>query len=113
MRVMVCGSRDYPRAARIAARIAMFPDGTIVMHGGARGADLLAARYAEGLGFEVEEWPADWKRDGKRAGVLRNIDMLDQKPDLVIAFWDGKSRGTKHVISEARRRGIPVEVMLR
>lgn len=81
------------------------------MHGDAHGPDRLAASYAEGLGFEVEDYPADWKRNGRRAGILRNLDMLEAKPDLVIAFWDGKSRGTNHTISEARKRGIPVEVI--
>lgn len=111
MRVLVCGSRDYPRKARIASRIAMLSPGTTVIHGAARGPDRIAGAYAESLGFEVEEYPADWERLGKRAGIIRNLDMLDACPDLVIAFWDGDSAGTKHTITEARKRGIPVEVI--
>lgn len=110
-RVLITGSRSYTRAARIMARLAALPDGSIVMHGAARGADTIAGRVAESLGHEVEEYPADWKRDGRKAGILRNLDMLDAHPDLVIAFWDGKSRGTQHTITEARKRGIPVEVI--
>lgn len=87
----------------------MLPPGTTVMHGGARGPDRLAGAYAESLGFEVEEYRADWKGLGKRAGIIRNLDMLDAGPELVIAFWDGESAGTKHTITEARKRGIPVE----
>ncbi len=48
---------------------------------------------------------------GRRAGPERNIRMLDSTPDLVLAFWDGQSRGTRHTISEARRRNITVRVV--
>lgn len=81
------------------------------MHGAARGADRIAARYAESLGYEVENYPADWKKHGRRAGVIRNLTMLDLGPELVIAFWNGRSRGTKNTIDEAKKRGIPVEVI--
>lgn len=109
-RVLVCGSRDWNRPALIAAKLAELPPGSIVMHGTARGADIIAADYAYSLGFEVEHYPADWKRYGKKAGIIRNLEMLDARPNLVFAFWDGKSRGTKHVIDEARKRRIHVEV---
>ncbi len=48
---------------------------------------------------------------GRRAGLDRNVRMLDSKPDLALAFWDGQSRGTGHTITEARRRNIPVTVV--
>jgi hypothetical protein len=54
--------------------------------------------------------PADWKTHGRSAGPKRNLMMLDMKPDLVLAFWDGKSPGTKHLIENARKRGIPVRM---
>lgn len=79
----------------------------MILHGGARGADRLADIIARALGFEVEVYPADWTL-GKYAGILRNLEMLDSKPDLVIAFWDGSSRGTKHTMDAAFKRGIPV-----
>ncbi len=111
-RVLVSGSRDYPRLARVASRIGMLPPGTTVIHGDARGVDRYAATVAESLGFEVEAYPADWTHHGRRAGIERNLLMLDgADPDYVIAFWDGKSRGTAHTIREAKKRGIPVEVV--
>lgn len=55
-------------------------------------------------------FPANWKL-GRRAGPIRNQLMLDQNPDKVIAFHDGRSRGTLHTITEARRRGISVEII--
>jgi hypothetical protein len=67
-------------------------------------------RIAARLGYEVEVFEADW-RLGRRAGPERNVRMLDTKPDLVLAFWDGQSRGTRHTISEARRRNITVRVV--
>jgi hypothetical protein len=91
-------------------RLLGLPPFAEIIHGGAPGADRTAGWLAEDFGFTVREFKANWDRDGKRAGILRNIKMLDTKPDLVLAFWDGKSRGTKHVIDEAERRGIPVEV---
>ena len=111
-RVLVCGSRDFEPESRIVARIGQLPEGTTVIHGDARGADRIAARVAESLGLEVEAYPADWKRHGRRAGIERNLLMLDgADPDAVIAFWNGKSRGTAHTIREAEKRGLPVEVI--
>lgn len=110
MRVLVCGSRRWTDGRRIAAHLATLPMGTTVVVGGAVGADHLAAREAHGLGLKVEVHAADWARHGRRAGVLRNLEMLDSGVDLVLAFWDGVSKGTQHTISEARNRGIPVRV---
>jgi hypothetical protein len=83
-----------------------------VIHGGAHGADQCAGVAAEQLGYGVHVFRADWGQFGKRAGIVRNNLMLDTNPDLVIAFWDGQSRGTKHTIDEARKRGIEVEVYM-
>lgn len=81
-----------------------------MLHGGARGADKLAGTVAAKLGFEVEEYEAEWNTYGKAAGALRNIKMIETEPDLVIAFWDGASAGTKHTLSLARKAGIPTKV---
>ena len=111
MKVLVCGSRDWTDADVIANRLAdLAPDYPVVLHGGARGADLLADGICSVFGYEVQAFPADWRKHGKRAGILRNLAMLDEQPDLVIAFQRNGSRGTQHTIDEARRRGIPVEV---
>lgn len=112
-RVLVCGSRTWTDAATIARVLGELPEGTTIIHGAGRGADYLAGVEAEGYGFRVEEYPADWARHGRRAGPLRNQRMLDEgRPDRVIAFrMPGPSRGTDDMVRRARAAGLPVEVI--
>ena len=112
MRVLVCGSRTWTDARAIGARLSRLPAGTTIIHGAARGADSLAGRAAARLRLPVEASPADWAGEGRAAGFLRNRRMLDTRPNLVLAFWDGRSRGTLDCVEEATRRGIPVEIVL-
>ncbi len=109
--VLVCGSRGWDDPEQIRARIAELPAHTVIVHGGARGADRMADKAAKELGFPVVEIPADCKSLGRSAGLQRNLQMLDLGPDLVIAFWRHESAGTGHTIREAKTRGIPVEVV--
>jgi hypothetical protein len=110
VKVLVCGSRSWNDYATIRRRLAKFEPGVTVIHGAARGADQKAAIAARALGIPETPFPADWRGNGRRAGIIRNLAMLNDSPDLVLAFWDGRSTGTKHTIDEAHRRGIPVEV---
>jgi hypothetical protein len=101
--------------------VGRLPAGSVIVHGKAsrivRGrqvsADMIADTVAMAMDFAVERFPADWKAEPRRAGILRNLAMLDTRPDLVIAFQRNGSTGTQHTIDEARRRGIPVEVYRR
>lgn len=72
-----------------------------VIQGGAKGADDQAWLAAKKLGVPVETDRANWERDGKRAGIMRNIRMLERKPQFVVALWDGMSRGTYYTIDHA------------
>lgn len=110
MKVLVCGSRDWTDATAIYDRLYKLAGPLEILHGAARGADKIAADFAHTMGYETQAFPADWAKHGKKAGILRNLQMLDEKPDLVLAFQLDDSRGTQHTIDEARRRGIPVEV---
>ncbi len=119
MKVLVCGSRDvdpFDAWEIFKLRLSKLPNTTsprehLIISGGARGADAIGHRVAKTLGYSTVTFKADWKTHGRRAGILRNMAMLDQEPDLVVALWDGTSRGTKHTIDEAERRGIPVEIL--
>ncbi len=110
MKVLVCGSRSWcDRQAIIHALVDY--DASMVIHGGARGADRLAGEAAELLGLPVKGYNADWDRLGRSAGAIRNRQMIeDGKPDIVMAFWDGKSPGTKDMISVAA--GNPLRLLV-
>lgn len=69
----------------------------IIIEGEAAGADKMAVRYALEYGYNYKPYPADWKRFGKRAGMLRNEEMKVQA-EWGIGFWDGVSPGTKMMI---------------
>lgn len=79
----------------------------VIISGCAWGPDTIAIQWADTYGLEVEKYPADWKKYGKRAGFIRNKQMLDEgKPDLVVAFPGGK--GTAMMVDIARKAGIEV-----
>lgn len=107
MRVIVCGGRDYSdyRVIRLVME-ALDPEYVTVVHGGAQGADRIAADVAESEGMPVDEFPARWSEEGRAAGPLRNRRMLEAGADLVIAFPGG--RGTADMVSAAREAGVPV-----
>lgn len=112
MRLLVSGPREWTDERAVAGVLERYADGRDVelLHGDAPGVDAIAARIGENHGWTVRAFPPDVARHGARARPMRNLAMLDERPDLVIAFHDGRSAGTQHAIDEARRRGIPVEV---
>lgn len=79
----------------------------IILSGGCRGADLLGERFAREKGYKVERHSADWKKYGRAAGPIRNENMA-KVCDLLICFWDGKSRGTKNMIEVAKSQNRKV-----
>ena len=111
MLALVCGSRTWTDKERI-RQVLLEENVTMVRHGAARGADSLAGQVADELLLPSEAMPADWDKFGRAAGAIRNQAMLDcePKPDIVIAFWDGKSRGTQHMIRISQAAGIPVRI---
>jgi hypothetical protein len=110
MRVIICGDRYWTDEGMIDAFVRTLAPGTIVIEGEQRGADLIARVCAERAGLKVEPYPADWDRYGLPAGPIRNGQMLTYgNPDEVHAFHDhyARSRGTKNMITQAKRRGVP------
>jgi len=82
----------------------------VIISGGAKGADKLAKDFAQAYDIKYEEFPADWNGYGKQAGFIRNQQIVDAC-DIVLAFWDGKSRGTKDTIDKARRAKKPTFII--
>lgn len=115
LRVLVCGDRDWNDWETITAELQRLPRDTVIIHGGARGADKMAAYVAAtDLCLSVIPFPADWKKHGKAAGPIRNQEMLDSgRPTRVLAFHPDlrNSKGTADMIRRARAAGIPVRVV--
>ena len=82
----------------------------IIISGGARGADFYGEKYAQDEGFSLEVFPANWNKFGKSAGFIRNEQMAEVA-DALIAFWDGKSNGTKHMIEVMENKKLLVRVV--
>lgn len=118
MRVLVTGSRTWNEDTTIYAALAEVknidaPKGeTITLVSGAcpTGADILAEGWARRFGWTVEQHPADWKRHGRAAGPLRNVEMVRSGIDLCLAFRRDNSRGTQHTIEMCEQAGIPVRL---
>ena len=77
-----------------------------VVSGGARGSDRLAEMFANKRKLGLTVFSADWDKYGRSAGYRRNKRIVDYA-DIIIAFWDSKSKGTKHTINLARKQGKP------
>ena len=82
---------------------------TEIVSGGARGVDACAREYALRHGVKLTEYLPEYERYGRAAPLKRNITIIESA-DMVLAFWDGKSRGTRHVIDNCKKRKIPVEI---
>jgi hypothetical protein len=82
-----------------------------VFCGMAKGADTLGKQYALLNNIPVKLFPADWDTHGKKAGILRNQEMIDAGATHLVAFWDQKSRGTADMIKRATKAGLAVRVV--
>jgi len=110
MKVIIAGSRtfsDYNFLRTNCDRLLSQFSNIEIVSGTAQGADQLGERYARDRGYSVKQFPANWDKFGKKAGYLRNDEMA-QYADWLIAFWDGKSRGTKHMIDLGNKMGLNV-----
>ena len=111
-RVLVCGTRNFTDEKVIRDVLRRLPKGSVIIEGGAKGADRIAEKIGGELGLEVLEFAADWDKKGRAAGLIRNQQMLDEgDPEVIYAFYmnsqdKDKSVGTKDMV----RRGINVQV---
>lgn len=111
VRVIACGSRTFNDAAGLGSTLAKvyerFEGKIEIVSGGAKGADCLGEDYAVKNNVPFVRFPPWWKTLGKRAGMVRNLTMIWYGTH-VVAFWDGKSTGTKSTIDAATAEGMPV-----
>lgn len=109
-RVLVCGGRSWQYRAVVFAALDRLHETRrikVLMQGGAEGADALAKEWARDRCVPFMEFPADWRRHGKKAGPMRNQQMLEEgNPTLVAAFPGG--RGTADMQRKARAFGVTI-----
>lgn len=115
-RLVVAGCRDYNDYSVASVEIEKHIKkldancSVIIVSGCAEGADKLGERYASEHNLTVERFPAEWDKYGKYAGPRRNAQMA-QVADGVLVFWDGKSRGTKNMIENAKKANKPYVII--
>ena len=109
MKVAIIGSRTYPDLEKVREYVRKLSQDDIIISGGAKGVDETAEDEARKLGMEVISIPAEWNKYGRRAGLMRN-DLIVAMADLVVAFWDGVSRGTKYTIDKAKEKNVITQV---
>lgn len=110
LRILVTGSRNWDDRDAVIDALIERDDGVpeaVLVHGGARGADTMAANLAEMFGWAVEAHPADWARYGKSAGFLRNVEMVSLGANICVVFALKWASGSGHCARAARRAGIP------
>lgn len=114
MRVIIAGSQDFNNESLLAQvmevwRVSWGEKAKLeeIVSGGARGADCLGEQWAKAHSIPVKQFLPRWSEFGRAAGPVRNREMAEYA-DMLIAFWDGVSRGTKSMIQEAKRAGIIV-----
>ena len=108
MKVIIAGSRlfnDYNLLKKHCDKILSNQIEVEIVSGTANGADKLGERYAKEKGYPIKRFPANWSELGKKAGYIRNEQMAIYA-DSLIAFWDGESKGTKHMIELAKKHNL-------
>ena len=114
MKVIIAGGRDfdnYDLLCQKVDKILSRQSEIEIVSGTAKGADKLGERYATERGYPIKRFPADWGQYEKRAGYSRNEDMAEYS-DALIAFWNNKSKGTKHMIDIAKQEGLLVRIII-
>jgi hypothetical protein len=111
-KTIIAGSRDCTDYSQLIQAVAECGwEITSVVSGIARGADTLGIMYAHNNSLLLDKYPADWNKYGKSAGPGRNAKMAENA-EALIALWDGKSKGTKHMIDTATSKGLKVYVFM-
>lgn len=112
-KVIVAGSRTFNDYGLLKEKLDYYLsnyNNVEIVSGTAKGADQYGERYAKERGFSIKKFPAQWDKYGKKAGYLRNKQMAEYA-DALVAFWDGKSKGTKIMIDLAKQYGLQIRVV--
>jgi len=115
-RVIIAGGRNFYNYVTVKERCEFYlqnklkTHNVIIVSGHATGADALGEKFALDHNLQCELFPADWNKHGRAAGPIRNAEMAE-RADALIAFWDGKSSGTKSMIELAQRKGLQIAIV--
>ena len=114
IKVIIAGGRNFEQyqllKLKCDAILREVKDEIQIVSGGAKGADKLGERYAKERGYICKIFEADWDKNGKAAGHIRNEEMA-KYGDCLIAFWDGYSKGTKNMIDNAGKCGLKIRII--
>jgi hypothetical protein len=114
MKVIIAGSRNFNDYNFLKKEMDYYQKISNHIHkiisGTAKGTDTLGEKWAIEKNIDVERFPADWEKYGKSAGFKRNYEMA-KNADALVVFWDGNSKGTKHMIDHATKVGLHIYVV--
>jgi hypothetical protein len=116
MKIIIAGCRDYMNYKVVRSVCDFYLSGLIergedieIVTGGARGVDALGKNFATVRELPHKEFKANWTLHGRAGGPIRNKEMAEYA-DALIAFWDGKSKGTENMIKLAKEHGLRVKI---
>lgn len=116
-KIIVAGGRDFNNYDLLENKLNFYLSNKnnqgydiTIISGRANGADYLGEKYAINKGYNIEYYPADWDKYGKSAGYKRNVQMANAA-DACVVFWDGKSKGSEHMINIAKAKNLPLKIV--
>ena len=112
MKVIIAGGRnfnDYKKLCQFCDKVLSNQTEIEIVSGTANGADKLGEKYANDKKYPIKQFPANWNKYGKSAGYKRNMQMA-KYADALIAFWDGTSKGTMHMINLAKQFNLKIRI---
>jgi len=110
-KIAVVGSRSFDNYSLLRKYLLNYFHPFILISGGAQGADSLAESFAYSKNLKTKIYKAKWNKYGRSAGPIRNKKIVENA-DIIVAFWDGESKGTKMTIDYAKEKGKPVYVVM-
>ena len=117
IKLIIAGGRDFNdyqllqlETQRFLVEQGFNPSQLIIVSGNAKGADSLGEEFAEKYNFPIATYPADWNKNGKAAGPIRNEEMANFATHAII-FWDSISRGSKNMIETARKYNLIYKIV--